>query len=71
MSAIFDIERRWRYRWWHFPTGETGEDETFCETSAYGFLAMLSEWNRCGGATWKYAAAPGQCLPAAPLNTSQ
>ena len=68
MPTMFRIPQRWRYLWWHIPTGKRGEATTLREMTAYEFDACLRSWNWKGGDDWKYTVAPGQPLPAAPEN---
>jgi hypothetical protein len=59
---------RFKYTWYHIPTGKTGEGEGDFD-SEVDFLRHLNNWNRSGMNNWLYRSTHAimPALPAAIL----
>lgn len=49
-----NYERKHKYKAMHLPTGQVFERETDTVMNYFKLLETLVDWNRIGGAYWKY-----------------
>ena len=52
--------QKWKYNWYHKPSGKSGESETLREMTPHQFLSTLAWWNMGGGGDYTYFPDPKQ-----------